>query len=106
MGTAGSPEERKVLAEHFLKSGRRARIDAMLALAAADHRVALPPDAFDRDPWLLTVDNGTIDLRTGTLRPHDPADLISKRAPVAYNPSQPAPGSSSSWRSSSMATKR
>lgn len=41
---------------------------------------------WDRDPWLLNCANGTLDLRTCTLRPHDPADLITKLAPVDYDP--------------------
>src|SRR5262249_49891327 len=40
----------------------------------------------DREPFLLTVLNGTIDLRTGTLREHRRADLITKLAPVLYDP--------------------
>ena len=35
---------------------------------------------------LLTVANGTIDLRTGELLPHDPADLITRELPVAFDP--------------------
>lgn len=85
VGCAGSPEERAILSRHLLATGRRQRIEAMLALAASDRRVALPPDAFDRDPFLLTVANGTVDLRTGVLRPHNPSDLISKRSPVPYD---------------------
>jgi putative DNA primase/helicase len=46
---------------------------------------------WDKDPWLLNVANGTIDLRTGALSPHDPGDLITKLAPVAYNPAAKAP---------------
>ena len=33
---------------------------------------------FDRDLWLLNTPGGTIDLRTGKLRPHDPKDRITK----------------------------
>jgi putative DNA primase/helicase len=91
VGVAGSPEERELLAKHFLASGKVPRLQAMLTLAATDRRVALPADAFDRDPWLLNVANGTIDLRTGTLRPHRRADLISKRAPIAYHPTAQCP---------------
>ena len=48
--------------------------------------MAIAPGDFDRDGWLLNCLNGTLDLRSGELRPHDPADLISKLAPVAYDP--------------------
>ncbi len=46
---------------------------------------------FDRDPYLFNCQNGTLDLRTGELRPHDPADRISKQAAVNYDPAAHAP---------------
>lgn len=48
----------------------------------------VPADArdFDADPDLLSVANGTIDLRTGELRPHRKGDLITRRLSVAYHP--------------------
>jgi putative DNA primase/helicase len=33
---------------------------------------------FDRSPWLLNTLNGTLDLHGGELRPHDPADMLTK----------------------------
>lgn len=45
----------------------------------------------DNDPWLLNLKNGTLDLRTGGFRPHDPADLISKQSPVEYDPTADCP---------------
>src|SRR5690606_34014079 len=41
---------------------------------------------FDADPELLSVKNGTVNLRTGELRPHSPADMITRRLDVAYRP--------------------
>ncbi|PPS86462.1 phage/plasmid primase, P4 family [Streptomyces sp. MH60] len=41
---------------------------------------------FDADPELLSVANGTVNLRTKTMRPHDPADMITRRLDVAYRP--------------------
>lgn len=41
---------------------------------------------FDRQPYLFNVGNGTINLLTGKLEPHNPADYISKSANVTYNP--------------------
>jgi putative DNA primase/helicase len=45
----------------------------------------------DRDPWLLNLRNGTINLRTGEFRPHDRRDLITKLAPVNYDPEAVCP---------------
>jgi hypothetical protein len=46
---------------------------------------------FDCDPWLLNCLNGTIDLHTGQLRPHSAADLLTKMAPVNYDPAAKCP---------------
>lgn len=43
------------------------------------------PGVFDRDPHLLNVQNGTIDLRDARLRPHQREDMIAKLAPVNYH---------------------
>ena len=42
---------------------------------------------FDTNPWLLNLNNGTLDLRTFELHEHDPDDLITQVAPVDYLPS-------------------
>ena len=41
---------------------------------------------FDAEPDLLNVANGVVDLRTGELRPHDPALLFTRITPVDYVP--------------------
>jgi putative DNA primase/helicase len=61
----------------------------MLSLARPD--VTVSSDALDANPWLLTVENGTLDLRTAKLREHRPEDLITKLAPVEYHSGAPAP---------------
>jgi putative DNA primase/helicase len=58
----------------------------MVELAKSEPGIAQRPDAFDCDPWALNVANGTLDLRTGQLRPHDRADMITKLAPVTFDP--------------------
>ena len=84
-------EERKAFLSHLVKSESYRAINAMVTLAKADRSVARHPDDFDTDPWLLTAKNGTIDLRTGRIRSHNPADMITKLAPVAYDPSACCP---------------
>lgn len=66
----------------------RRRVEA-LAKSEAEMRVGV--DDLDRDPMLFNVSNGTIDLRSGELRPHDRADLITRVSPVAFDPSAPCP---------------
>ena len=44
----------------------------------------LAANKLDASPMLLNVQNGTLDLRTHELRPHDPDDLITKVTPTAY----------------------
>jgi putative DNA primase/helicase len=63
----------------------------MIALARSHPGIPVTLEEFDRDPWLLNVANGTIDLRTGKLRPHNPKDMITKRCPVPYDPDARAP---------------
>lgn len=82
---ATSAARRKELAAHAVRSEAASKIAAMITLAQSDARVALRADDFDADPWLLNVANGTIDLRTGALRPHRREDLMTKLAPVAYD---------------------
>jgi putative DNA primase/helicase len=67
------------------------RIAGMIELAKSEPNVPITQDALDTDPWLLTVENGTLDLRTGTLREHRREDLITKLAPVKYDPDAPCP---------------
>lgn len=82
---------RKSRAKWAMGSENRARLDAMIYLAQAETGIPVIPDELDADPSLLTVNNGTLDLRTGMLRPHDPADFITKLAPVDYDPEAEAP---------------
>jgi putative DNA primase/helicase len=70
----------------------RSGIAAMLALAGTEPGIALAPRQLDADPYLINVSNGTLDLRTLELRPHDRADLITKAAGAAYHPDAQAPG--------------
>lgn len=79
------------LLKHARRSESKYRLTAMPEVAAVDPRVVCTADQLDADPWLLNVANGTIDLRTGLLLPHDPKLLITKLAPVAYDPSAPCP---------------
>ncbi len=86
---ATDEERRKALAKHAVRSESGAKIREMIHLAR--DQVPVTPDQFDTDPWALNVENGTIDLRTGELREHWREDLITKIAPVEYDPDATSP---------------
>jgi putative DNA primase/helicase len=63
----------------------------MIELARFEDGIPARPDDFDQDPWLLNVANGTLDLRTGDLSPHDREQMLSKVAAVPYDPTATCP---------------
>ena len=71
--------------EMFIKWARATEsaknLNAMIGLASSEEGVPVVPRELDQHPWLLNVQNGTIDLRTGKLRPHRREDLITALAP-------------------------
>lgn len=80
---------RKAIAQHGQSSEGEGRLRAMISLAQMD--LAVQPEELDKDPWLLNVQNGTVDLRTGELRSHRKEDLLSKMVQVIYDPKATAP---------------
>jgi len=61
-----------------------AGVAGVLDLAAALEPFAATVADLDADPYLLNVANGTLDLRTMEVRPHTPADRITKVTRAAY----------------------
>lgn len=77
-------EKRKAFLRFVNKSLSRAALASMIHLTKKKVRQASASD-FDQDPWMLNTENGMVDLRTGTLRPHRPEDLLSKMIPLRYD---------------------
>jgi P4 family phage/plasmid primase-like protien len=48
-------------------------------------------DDMDGKRYLLTFQNGTVDLRTGEMREHRPSDMLTQCAPVDFKPDAPCP---------------
>jgi putative DNA primase/helicase len=91
-GTYGDLERRRDLEKHAVRSQSRERLRAMIDIAAE----ALPDlkakvEDFDQRRDLLNCLNGTVDLRTGRLCPHDPEDRITQLVQLEYDPSARAP---------------
>lgn len=79
-----SEEEAKRLFQHAVRSQSRSRIEAAVWLAR-DY-VALPHTELNSDPFLLSVQNGIVDLRTGELLEATPEHKLTKQARAEYNP--------------------
>lgn len=73
------------------RAGSAAGVRAILELARSTPGIVFLPEEANRDPWSLNVQNGTIDLKTGALRPHDRSELITRCCPVAFEPRAKAP---------------
>ncbi len=74
-----------------IRSESSAAIAAMVRLARGNPVILTEHEQLDADPYLLNVANGTVDLRTGQLRPHDPDDLLTLQAPVRFDATADAP---------------
>jgi putative DNA primase/helicase len=86
---AEGEEEQKAITKWALASQNESRINAMLSQSKP--YLAVGMEELDRDPWLINCQNGTLDLRTGKLKAHDPADRITKIVPVDYDPEASCP---------------
>ena len=73
------------------KSQSAARIAGMTELAKTEPGVPIKFDAFDRQPDLLNVANGMIDLRSGELLPHDRGAFATHVLDVEFDPSATCP---------------
>jgi putative DNA primase/helicase len=90
-GALDRDDDRHALVRFARASESRRALGAMVELASKLPGVPTLPSDFDRDPALLNVLNGTIDLRTGVLRPHRREDMLTKMVPIAYDPNATAP---------------
>ena len=79
-------EQREALGKWARESERRHRIMDMIALAQSEPGIPVAPLDLDADTFLFNCRKGTVDLRTGNLRPHQREDNITKIAPVDYDP--------------------
>ena len=78
--------DRDSMMRHAKKAQSRASIIAMIDLARSEPGIPARLVDFDSDPWVLNVANGTLDLKTGTLRRHQREDRITNITEIAFNP--------------------
>ena len=82
--------DRNAMMAHAKRSQSRRAIESMLWLARSEPGIPARLTEFDSDGWLLNVANGTLELRTGQLRPHRREDLISNLSNIAFDPNAEA----------------
>lgn len=90
-GASAEAMEARLRAAHAqqkwaLASEKAKVLRATLDLAGSETGIAVTPDNLDSDHWALNCSNGTVDLRTGRLRPHGRMDMITKLCPTAFDP--------------------
>ena len=84
-------DKRDKLLKHAAKTrsiaGRKAMIEG------AKHLEGIPviPADFDKDVWLLNLQNGVLDLKSDKLYPHNPDYMITQISNASYNPSAKCP---------------
>lgn len=86
---AATPGQATALGEWAKRSMSSGELNSMLALAQSIPGIATHPNEFDRDPYLLNTPAGTVDLRTGKMRAHNPDDLIRQITKVAPSSATP-----------------
>lgn len=90
---AGSRQERAAKAwhDHVIRCQTERGIGSIERLARSEPGMPIDVSDLDADPYLLNCRNGTVDLRTGQLWPHDARDLLHKRIDIDYDDGAPCP---------------
>ncbi|MCA1628025.1 MAG: phage/plasmid primase, P4 family [Acidobacteria bacterium] len=85
------PEKRAKLHAHAARSQSDRAVVAMIKRAKSEPEIQADVADFDTQPHLFNVANGTLDLRTGELLPHNRADRLTKLVPIVFDPHAKAP---------------
>jgi len=83
---AAEPDDgkRKAIVKHAVASESNRAVRALLDRAKSE--LPAVPSEFNTHLHLINCQNGTLDLRTGQLRAHNPKDLLTRCVTVNYNP--------------------
>jgi putative DNA primase/helicase len=83
--------ERVEIEKFAMQSESMRRRKAFVEAATKRTDVKIIPDELDTNPWLLNVQNGTVNVVTGEFREHRKDDFITKIANVSYDPAAGCP---------------
>lgn len=76
----------EALKKHAKTSESRGKIESLLALARQEEKISCKQDDFDKDLYLFNCENMVYDLRKNEAYPHKPEMMLSKCAPVVFDP--------------------
>jgi P4 family phage/plasmid primase-like protien len=79
-------EVAEAVRKHARASESLNKLKAMMTLSSTQLGIPIRLSELDSQEYLVNVNNGTLDLRTKTLHPHDRKDLISRLIPLDYDP--------------------
>jgi putative DNA primase/helicase len=84
-------DKQKALLSHIKRSESKPKLDAIMSMARFSDSIPIRTTELDANHFYFNCNNGTIDLTTGELLPHNKLDQLSKISPVNYNPKAKAP---------------
>lgn len=82
-------DAKKALRKHWQETTKYRNRKAFLE--SVKNRLSIRPGELDADPWVFNLANGTLDLRTAALKPHRREDLLTRLAPVTFDPRAECP---------------
>lgn len=85
------PGLRSLLCGWAIESEEHSKIRSMVSLLRSEPGIRVEVDSLDKNPWLLNLENGTLDLKTGKLRNHNSGDLLTKLAGTSFDPDAQCP---------------
>lgn len=84
-------KERVAYLQNLLKLEGHQRQTTILSAVQYIPSIVIDSDSLDCNPMFLNVRNGTLDLLTGQLRPHNSKDFITKLIDIEYKPDSECP---------------
>lgn len=78
-------EIREAKVKHFLKSEAEPAIARAIRLARSLSGISSRPSDFNADPYTLNTLSGTVDLRSGSMRPHDRLALCTRQTSSPFD---------------------
>lgn len=89
--TAGAKLADANLAKRLLAFRSDSRMRSLLEVTSHLPEVSRVPEMLDAQPGIVNFENGTLDVATQRLRPHNPNDFITRKIAHRYDPDAPAP---------------